>query len=83
MRALLLFVFLSACATSQPEKWELPTSEKVICQSYEQTSCGLALKDCGDSRSVQFECLNQAIYWGPGEYFEPEIIDETKKEEAQ
>lgn len=82
MRYLFLLLALASCTTvSQSERWSLPTGEKVICLKYEQQTCGLSLLKCGHDHSVDFECLSEAQYYGPGDAFEPEIYDEkgTKK----
>jgi len=74
MWKLLILVFVTSCVSvSQPEKWELPTGEKVVCMQYKQEACGLSLLKCG---TVDFECLKEAKYSGPGDAHEPDIIDE-------
>lgn len=81
MRQLVLAtLILSGCQTSmQSERWLLSTGDQIICEKYEQTECGLSLKGCGDERTVDLECVIEAKYLGPGEYFEPEIYDEKPK----
>jgi|GEM_PF-3849386 len=80
---LILLVLLAGCTTTaQPERWELPTSEKIICLRYEQAECGLSLLSCGDDHSVDFECLTEAKYLGPGEYLEPDFYDEPNEDES-
>lgn len=74
-----LVLILSSCAVSQPERWILPSGEKVVCQRYKQHKCGLMLSKCGDDKSVDFECVSDATYKGAGEYFEPDIYDEEPK----
>ena len=78
-RIFLIMLFVSGCQTSQAERWQLPTGEQIICLKYEQAECGLLLKKCGDERSVDFDCMSEAKYLGPGDYFEPDIFDEPSK----
>lgn len=64
--ALILVLVVSACATSQPEVFKLPTGELVTCQRYAQRDCGMNLMFCGegDSGSVEFDCLQDVHYVG-------------------
>lgn len=79
-RLIIAALLVTGCATSQPEKWELSaTGEKLICLHYEQDKCGLALQKCGDERTVDFLCVTEARYLGPGDAFEPEMYEETSK----
>lgn len=84
MRFILPLVLLAAgCATRQPEKWQLPQGDKLVCEQYEQKECGLSLKHCTDTKSVHFECLTEAKYLGPGDHFEPDVIDERRPDVPQ
>lgn len=78
MRTLLFLTFVTGCATTQSERWILPNGEKIICQQYQQNACGLNLKECGEAGSLEIDCLSEANYRGPGDYWEPEIFDEGK-----
>lgn len=63
----LLVVLLAGCRTvSQPEAFKMPTGERIECQQYEQKECGMTLRDCGPEHSVEFECLRNVDYIGPG-----------------
>lgn len=75
---LLFLLLLSGCATTQPERWQVPTGEKMVCMRYAQAECGLMLQECGQGGDsiVDFECLPSAIYHGPGDTYEPDVHDE-------
>jgi hypothetical protein len=75
---LLLLLPISACVTSQPETWENHGTGKMVCLRYEQEECGLRLWKCGPDHSVEFECLTDAVYLGPGDHLDTKSI--VKKE---
>lgn len=64
---LLLLVLVAGCVTSQPETWENHGTGKMVCLRYEQEECGLRLWKCGPEHSVEFQCLSDAVYYGPGD----------------
>lgn len=73
----LLLALISSCTTTrQPERWELPSGEKLVCRTSELTDCGITITGCGPDQSLAFECLTEVKYCGPGDAFEPDIYDE-------
>jgi len=64
-KLLLLGLLLTSCTTvSQPELFLLGQGETMVCQSYEQEECGMALRHCGEAKSVDFECQSDVKYVG-------------------
>lgn len=66
--AFLSLALATACATVQPETWSTPNTGRVVCQRYEQEPCGLKLAECGADKTVEFSCIHEATYFGPGDH---------------
>lgn len=67
-----IFFSLFGCASiSQPEVFRLEQGETVICHRYAQRDCGMHLMECGESKSVEFECVKHVYYDRPNDLKEP------------
>jgi len=67
---------VSCVSTKHISKWDVPGTGPIVCNHAQFEVCGLKLTNCGDGGDLTLNCVKEATYLGPGEYFEPIIKDE-------
>lgn len=73
-------MLISGCmSVSQPEVFKLETGETVLCNRYAQSECGMHLMECGDQKSVEFDCITHIFYDKPNALKSQAEIDKASK----